>query len=217
MQILQLYQGQPIKRQALLDMLKDYKRPFDKINEWVKQRVLIPVKRGVFVPGPASHASQPEPFLLANHLLGPSYVSMETALSYWGLIPEQVFEISSATTARSKTYDTTVGRFNYRHLPLPYYSFGQKSVELATNQVALVATPEKALCDTIITTSALLFRSSAQTTAWLLEDMRMDKQVLGTLKTDDIREWLVDAPKEAALKYWFIHWRNYDYRMDSRI
>src|SRR5947207_11115661 len=94
---LQHFDGQPVTRQVLLNLLKDYKRPFDKINEWVKQQVLIPVKRGVFVAGPASRAAQPEPYLLANHLLGPSYVSMETALSYWRLIPEQVFEISSAT------------------------------------------------------------------------------------------------------------------------
>lgn len=194
------FDGQPVTRQVLLDLLKDYKRPFDKINEWVKQQVLIPVKRGVFVAGPASNAAQPEPYLLANHLLGPSYVSMETALSYWRLIPEQVFEISSATTARSKTYQTAVGRFSYTHLPLPYYSFGQQSVELATNQVALIAIPEKALCDKIVTTSALLLRSSAQITAWLMEDMRMEKQMLRTLKTNTIREWLADSPKKESLQ-----------------
>ncbi|MEO5682802.1 MAG: hypothetical protein ABIQ88_09170 [Chitinophagaceae bacterium] len=181
-------------------MLKEYKRPFDKINEWVKQQVLIPVKRGVFVAGPSSNAAQPEPYLLANHLLGPSYVSMEAALSYWHLIPEQVFEISSATTVRSKTYQTAVGRFSYTHLPLPYYSFGQQAVELATNQVALVATPEKALCDKIVTTSGLLFRSAAQITAWLIEDMRMDKQMLRTLNTTTIGEWLTDAPKKESLQ-----------------
>jgi hypothetical protein len=196
---IQHFGGQPLTRQVLLHLLQDYKRPYDKINEWVKQQVLIPVKRGVYVAGPASHAAQPEPFLLANHLLGPSYISMETALSYWRLIPEQVFETSSATTARSKTYQTAVGRFSYTHLPLPYYSFGQRPVELATNQVALIATPEKALCDKIVITPALLFRSAAQITAWLIEDMRMDKQLLRTLKADQIREWLADAPKNESL------------------
>jgi hypothetical protein len=197
---IELFGGQPLTRQVLLHLLKDYKRPYDKINEWVKQQVLIPVKRGVFVLGPASNAAQPEPFLLANHLLGPSYISMETALSYWRLIPEQVFETSSATTARSKTYQAAVGRFSYTHLPIPYYSFGQRPVELATNQVALVATPEKALCDKIVTTAALLFRSPGQMTAWLIEDMRIDKQLLKTLKTDPIREWLADAPKKESLQ-----------------
>ena len=82
------FEGQPLTRQLLMDLLKDYKRPYDKISEMVNQQELIPVKRGIFVPGPKLHIRQPEPFLLANHLRGPSYVSLETALSYWGLIPE---------------------------------------------------------------------------------------------------------------------------------
>src|ERR1700676_3418089 len=124
------YGGQPLNRQVILDLLKEYKRPFDKISELVKQKELIQVKRGIFIPGPALHINQPEPYLLANHLKGPSYVSMETALSHWGMIPERVFEISSMTTSRSIVYNTTVGRFSYTHLRLPYYSFGQMQVKL---------------------------------------------------------------------------------------
>jgi hypothetical protein len=95
------------------------------------------VKRGIFIPGPALNIQQPEPFLLANHIVGPSYVSLEAALSHWRMIPEQVHEITSVTTGRSKTYDTPAGRFSYRHLPLPYFSFGQHSLELAKNQQLL--------------------------------------------------------------------------------
>ena len=194
------FEGQPLTRQVLLDLLKEYKRPFDKITELVNQRVLIPVKRGIFIPGPALNIAQPEPFLLANHLVGPSYVSVETALSHWRLIPEQVYEISSMTIGRSKTYQTPVGRFSYMHLPLLYYSFGQQSVELTKKQIALVGTPEKALCDKIVTTSGLLFRSTAQIQSWLLEDMRMDKEILRTLKTGNIRSWLNEAPKKESLQ-----------------
>jgi len=194
------FEGQPLTRQVLLNLLKDYKRPFDKITELVSQKALIPVKRGIFVPGPALNIHQPEPYLLANHLVGPSYVSLETALSHWRMIPEQVYETTSVTTGRSKIYDTPVGRFSYMHLPLPYYSFGQQSVELAKNQVALVATAEKALCDKIITTSGLLFRSTTQLLAWLTEDMRMDKEVLRTLRTSMIRDWLNESPKKDSLQ-----------------
>ena len=197
---IQDFGGQPLTRQVLLNLLKDYKRPFDKITELVKQKALIPVKRGIFVPGPILNIPQPEPYLLANHLMGPSYVSLESALSHWRMIPEQVYEISSVTTGRSKVYNTPLGRFSYMHLPLPYYSFGQQSLELAKNQVALVATAEKALCDKIITTSGLLFRSSVQLLAWLTEDMRMDKEVLRTLQTGMIRDWLDESPKKDSLQ-----------------
>jgi hypothetical protein len=197
---IQDYGGQPLTRQILLDLLKDYKRPFDKIAELVRQKVLIQVKRGIFIAGPALSIPQPEPFLLSNHLSGPSYVSLETALSHWQLIPELVYEITSVTTGRSKTYQTPIGRFSYTHLPLPYFSFGQQQLELARKQVALVASPEKALCDKIVATSGLLFRSPKQMSAWLIEDMRMNREVLGTLKTDTIGDWINQSPKKDSLQ-----------------
>ena len=117
-----------------------------------------------------------------------------------GLIPEKVFEISSAATGRSQTYNTSTGRFRYNHLPLPYYSFGQQQVTVAKNQVALVATAEKALCDKIVTTSGLLFRSTVQLKEWLSEDMRMDKEKLRSLQPRMIRSWLNKAQKKTALQ-----------------
>lgn len=74
------------------------------------------------MPGAKTNVPKPDPFLIANHLWGPSYISLETALAYWGLIPERVFEISSVTTKPTKTYDTKAGRFSYFHANIPYYS-----------------------------------------------------------------------------------------------
>jgi hypothetical protein len=193
------FDGQPLTRQVLQDLLKDYRRPYDKISEMVRHQELIPVKRGIFVPGPRLHISQPHPFLLANHLAGPSYVSLETALSHWRLIPEKVFETASATTGRSKSFRTQLGRFSYMHLPLPYFAFGQLRIELHEKQAALIAAPEKALCDKIIATSGLNFRSGAQVLEWLTEDMRMEKESLKKLDIDLIDSWLIDSPKSSSL------------------
>ena len=198
-QTLQHYSGQPISRQILLDLLKDYKRPQDKISEMVRQQELIPVKRGLFIPGPATGLEQPEPFLLANHLYGPSYVSLETALSHWGLIPEKVFETASMTTHRSVKYDTNAGRFSYTHLPLPYYAFGQQILPFSEKQTALIASPEKALCDKIIATAGLLFRSERTLRSWLTEDMRMDRERLRSLQPAAIRSWAKEAPKQQSI------------------
>jgi hypothetical protein len=198
--VLPLCEPRTVTRQILLENLKDYKRPQDKISELVRQQKLIPVKRGVFVPGPRLRLQQPEPFLLANHLFGPSYVSLETALSYWRIIPEQVFEIASITTERAKEFQTPVGRFTYTHLPLPYYAFGQMPVTLAEKQVALLASPEKALCDKLISTPGLLFRGRAPLKDWLLEEMRMDREALRNLQTRMMRSWLKDVPKKKVIK-----------------
>jgi hypothetical protein len=139
-------------------LLKEYKRPFDKISELIKQQKLIPVKRGIFVAGTNLGVLQPDRYLLANHLWGPSYVSLESALSHWGLIPERVFETVPVTMKRAKNYRTPVGRFTYLHAPLPYYSFGIRHIQLTSRQHAMIASPAKALCDKIIMTPGVNLR-----------------------------------------------------------
>jgi hypothetical protein len=196
---IQEYAEEPITTEAILRLLKDYKRPYDKISELVKQEVLTPVKRGVYITGPKLRIVGPQPFLLANHILGPSYVSMESALSYWSLTPERVYETVSMTTTESKTYRTPVGRFSYKHLPLPYYSFGIRRIELTKRQAALIASPEKALCDKIVATTGILLRSIKQVMDFLIEDLRIDEEQLRTLNTKEMSSWLTDAPKRNSL------------------
>lgn len=197
---IQAYAEQPLTKQLLLDILKEYKRPHDKIDELVKQFMLVQVKRGLYIPGPKLNITTPELFLIANHLYGPSYVSIDAALSYWGLIPERVYEISSVTTNNSKTFKTAIGRFSYNYMPLPYYSLGIRQVELTKRQTVLMASGEKALCDKIITTSGILLRSVKQTLALLKEDFRIDKEQLRSLDATVITTWLEVAPKENSLR-----------------
>ena len=121
-------------------------------------------------------------------------------MSYWGIIPERVYEISSVTIKSSKKYKTPIGRFSYRSIPAPYYSFGIRSIELATGQLALIASPEKALCDKIITTSGLSLRSPSQTRFFLLDDLRIDPQWLRKFNLKEMKSWIEDAPKKQSLK-----------------
>ena len=198
-QAIKQYDEEPITRQALLQVLKEYKRPFDKISELIKQEKLIPVKRGIFVAGTNLGILQPDRFLLANHISGPSYVSLESALSHWGLIPERVFETVSVTMKRSKYYRTAVGRFTYLHAPLPYYSFGIRHIQLTSRQHALIASPAKALCDKIIMTPGINLRSTKQTREFLLDDLRIERQSLQQMNIREIETWLKDAPKRQSL------------------
>ena len=194
------YSEQPITKQILFDLLRDYKRPYDKISEMIKVGMLTAVKAGVYVAGPNLPIAKPEPFLLANHLWGPSYVSMDSALAHWGMIPENVFEISSVTTKASKDYATPVGRFSYTHLPLPYYSFGIQQLEMTKKQRVLIATPEKALCDKIIGTSGLVLRSTKMVIDLLLDDLRMEHDQLKKLNHKTMRSWISQAPKKSSLQ-----------------
>lgn len=192
--------NQPLPHQLLVSILKDYERPNDKIYQLAKKGLIQSIKKGLYVAGPALNAdSKPEPFLLANHILGPSYVSVETAMSYHGLIPERVYEIASMTTQAPRKFNTPLGTFTYTRLPLPYYAFGIRCVKLADDQHAMVATPEKALCDKIITTSGLLLRSKKAAKEFLLENMRMDEEVLRQLNTQEMTSWIKGSLKEDSL------------------
>ncbi|SJN36827.1 hypothetical protein FM107_09055 [Sphingobacterium sp. JB170] len=77
--------------------------------------------------------------------------------------------------------------FTYTRLPLPYYSFGLKMLRLPSNQYAMVASLEKALCDKIITTSGLTLRSVRNAYDFLVEDLRIDESSLNDLHTDMIK------------------------------
>lgn len=191
---------QLITHQLLVSWLKEYQRPNDKINAMTSAGWLLPVKRGFYISGSKLNSGRPENALLANHLLGPSYVSMDTALSFHGVIPERVYEITSVTTKASRSFDTPVGRFSYTRLPLPYYSFGIEMVELSDEQCALIASPEKALCDKIINTPGLILRSALAASNFLLDDLRIDEEVLKEFNTNKIKEWLTDAPKKYSLQ-----------------
>ncbi len=194
------YAEQPISTQILLTILKDYNRPYDKIMELMSQGDLIQLRKGLYMTSTLINTNRPEPFLLANHLYGPSYVSLDSALFYWGFIPERVFEITSVTSKLSKrsTVENTV--FSFTHLPLAYYPVGIKSVRLTDKQTVLIASPEKCMCDKVITTAGVNLRSKKQAMTFLVQDLRMDKDRLRELNLREMAKWLPVCPKRTSIK-----------------
>lgn len=198
--IIKDYTEAPISRHLILKLLSSYQRPNDKISELLKNKQLISLKRGLYTIGPKMDLPSPEPFLIANHLCGPSYVSLESALSYWKMIPERAYEISSVTIKTSKIYKTPVGRYSYRQLKTPYYSYGIKNIICSPKQRMLMASPEKALCDKIVLTPRVNLRSIKQTKEFLTEDLRIDIEILSTLDIEVMKMWTKNAPKKNSLK-----------------
>lgn len=196
---LKVYSDVPMTHQMVAEALAEYSRPNAKISELIRNDFLISLRRGLYVPGPEADLPIPHLYVIANHLRGPSYISLETALSYWSLIPEQVQEITSITLQTSHIYDTAIGRFSYRHLASPYYSFGLERVTLAPNQYALIASREKAICDKIITTAGVNLRSRKDVHNFLTEDLRIEEANLASLNIEMIESWLPDAPKRSSL------------------
>jgi hypothetical protein len=194
------YSDQPISTHVLLGLLKGYKRPYDKIMEMVNQGIIFQLRRGLYMTTPLLSTQTPEPFLIANHLYGPSYVSLDSALSHWGLIPERVFEISSVTTKVSKKFMIQNAVYSFTHLPIPYYPLGVKSLSLTEKQTILIASPEKALCDKVITTSGVNLRNKQQTLYFLVEDLRMEEDQLRELNIHEMEQWLPFSSKKKSIQ-----------------
>jgi len=167
--------------QTLIDILKDLSSPRDKITDLLRQEIIIRVKKGLYVFAPKYRTHPYSKELLANLIHGPSYLSLDYALAYYGVIPERVEAVTSVTPNRSRRFNTPVGLFIYRQIPAAAYETGQVRTETAHEQAFLIATPEKALADKIVSLRGLAITSAAEMQRFLEEDLRIELDFLKTL------------------------------------
>ncbi len=175
-----------IDAQTLLTLLDDYKKPREAILRMVKNEKLIRLKNGFYLISDkiTQGSSRIIPFeQVANLLYGPSYVSMEWALSFYGMIPERVHTVTSMTLGKSKEYSTSVGDFSYFTLSPRCYSIGiaqKKSPDFTGG--FLIASPEKALADMVFKTCKNLDKDQLKDE--LLESKRIDRECFHELNKD---------------------------------
>ena len=116
------------------------------LSRWASKGRLHRLRRGLYALAPPYRKVKPHPFVVANRLVRPSYVSLQSALAFHGLIPESVPVTTSITTGRPGKFSTPLGGFLFRHVQAPLFQ-GFHEVEMDQRQPAVVATPEKALLD----------------------------------------------------------------------
>ena len=177
----------PLGRGVLDELLSDYRRPNDKVSEWVREGALQALRRGQYLTGAPLRQGPVCLPLLANHLYGPSCVSLDFALAWHGLIPEGVVEVTSVTPRSSRSLSNALGRFSYQHLPLPYYAVGLELGQRGDGLSFLIASPAKALCDRLVLSRGLPPLSRQAMREWLLEDLRLEPDQLGQLDLSTIR------------------------------
>jgi hypothetical protein len=173
----------PFDYQYLMDLLKSYNSPRDKISRMIKKKEIIQVKKGLYVLSP-DFGTPINLRSLANLIYGPSYISLEYALSYWGLIPEKVEEITSMTNKRNKIFQTPVGTFSYKYLENSKYSVGIQRIPDETGSF-LIATKEKAICDRLAMIKDV---NSKEMAVCLQEELRLDMDELPGLDIALIQE-----------------------------
>jgi predicted transcriptional regulator of viral defense system len=118
------------------------------LSRWTKAGRLYQLRRGLYTLAPPFQKIKPHPFVIANRLVRSSYVSCQSALAHYGLIPEHVPVVTSVTTARPARWETPLGGFDFRHVKTDRFR-GYRLTDLGGGHRAFVATPEKALLDLI--------------------------------------------------------------------
>ena len=152
-----------------------------KIAYMVNKGELIRLKKGLYTLGKDYQTTSIDTISLANMLYAPSYVSFDYALSYYGLIPERVYEVTSATMRMKKEFDTPLGRFTYKPVPLQAYALGVDWLYDDINGGKLIATSEKALCDKIRSDRGIGRMSQEKLRDYLEFDLRIDMDLFYTL------------------------------------
>jgi predicted transcriptional regulator of viral defense system len=118
------------------------------LSRWVAAGRLYQLRRGLYALAPPFQKAKPHPFLVANRMVRGSYVSCQSALAHYGLIPEHTPVTISVTTRRPVRWDTPLGIYRFHHVK-PDLLRGYRLDELSPGQRAFIASPEKALLDLI--------------------------------------------------------------------
>lgn len=166
---------------ALTEALSNYASPRSKITSLLRSGEIIRVKKGMYVFGDEHRKSPLCREMLANLIYGPSAVSLETALSYYQMIPEIVRSITSVTTGRARRFETPLGLFTYR--PTPSLAPGIDRIVLG-DKAFLIALPERALADKIRDDRNGEIRNRRQMEEYLFENLRIDLDTLKELSSD---------------------------------
>ena len=159
-----------ITTRILLDELKDYANPQSKIRRMVDKGQLIPVVRGLYETD-----RNVSPYCLAASICSPSYISFETALRYYGMIPERVVNVMSASFRKhkTKTYSTPFGLFVFQDIPDSAFPLGIRVVEEGEYRFR-IACREKAICDELSHIHPM--RSQKEIEACLYDDLRIEEE-----------------------------------------
>ena len=148
-ELLQIVGDEPVFESMLL--LAGSVNPADvrrQLSRWVQMGRIVQLRRGLYALAAPFQKRRPHPFTAANQMVRGSYVSCQSALSYYGVIPEFSAAITSVTLQRPAKWQTALGRFVFQRIKANLF-YGYNLTELGQNQQAFLATPEKALLDLI--------------------------------------------------------------------
>ena len=162
------------------------------LTRWVKKGYLLKIKNGIYIFKRDYEKIKGEE--IAAAIYQPSYLSLESALSAYGLIPEIVYSYVSVTGKTNRTFDNKFGHFIYRHLKTELF-WGYREVRTSSGQY-LIAEPEKAILDYLyLNLSKINSESDFENLRFnedrLCETLNRDKflQYLQAFETKKLKRW----------------------------
>ena len=152
-------------------------RQFGLLKRAMKSGEVVRIHRGLYCLATKYLRQKVDPFVLAQRIYGPSYISLETALSYHGWIPEAVYTITSTSLDRSREFDTPLGHFSFTRVP--QVTFYMEVTRVEKDGSFLLASPLKALADYVHVHK--LDWASARP---VVEGLRVDESLLASVEAE---------------------------------
>lgn len=168
----------------LSSVLSSYANVRGKIGRLLASGEIIRLKKGLYTFPEYLRRAPLNPCIVANMLYGPSYVSRDFALSYYGMIPETVEIVTSMTTGRPRRFQTPVGTFDYKQRQAADFSIGIENID-SGNGAFLVAGREKALYDKVLTDKRF---DGKDVESYLLQDLRLNHDSLASLNLNQLQK-----------------------------
>jgi predicted transcriptional regulator of viral defense system len=149
------------------DQIYAWRPDFDKnnISYWSKKGLIIKLRNGFYL-FPEYKSRSGFEFYVANKIYRPSYISLHSALAFYGMIPESVVQITSVTSMKTASFSNAVGEFSYKTVK-PDLMFGYDVKPIVEGHSFFLAKPEKALID-------LLYLYPFYNTKSEIEELRLD-------------------------------------------
>ncbi len=141
---------------------------------------VVHIRRGLYCLATRYQQRKPDPFVLAQRLYGPCYVSLESALSHYGWIPEAAYAVTSTSLARSREFDTPLGRFSFSRVPQKTLFAEVQRIEGGDGSSFFLASPLKALADYVY-----VHQCDWDSAQPLVKSLRIEPDVLGELTAAD--------------------------------
>ncbi|HCS49923.1 MAG TPA: hypothetical protein DIW61_17420 [Candidatus Aminicenantes bacterium] len=191
-EFLKEFSDRPLFHSSMLRIFDDAPVHIEvQLSRWSRAGKLCRIRRGWYLIEEPYRARDVSEAVIANMVVQPSYLSLEWALGFYGLIPEAVFNPTSITTARGIEFTAKGRRYFYHHVQ-PTFFAGYEKIERGSD-VFIIAGPEKALLDKMY----IATRIGKFSTDWL-KGLRL--QNMNILDEDKLRSWavLVSKPGFAA-------------------